>query len=161
MTTSLYQEAFTVVGIVARTNNASESGPNGVISKQWEKFMKENLLEKIPNKADHSVIAGYTDYESDKNGDYTFFLGAKVISASKVPEGMAIKQVPAGKFKIFTSEKGPVWEVVFSMWIKIWNLPPSEVGSDSNRTYKFDYEVYDQRAQVPQNAVVDVYLGIK
>lgn len=157
----MYQETFTVVGIEARTNNAAERGPNGLISKQWEKFMKENLLEKIPNKADHSVIAGYTDYESDKNGDYNFFLGAKVTSASEAPEGMVIKQVPAGNFKIFTSEKGPVWEVVLNMWIKIWNLPASEVGSDSNRTYKFDYEVYDQRAIDPKNSVVDVYLGIK
>ena len=161
MNTSLYQKAFTVVGIEARTNNAAEMSSHGIISKQWDKFSKENILAMIPNKSDHSIIAGYTGYESDKNGDYTFFLGARVISFDQVPQGMVIKQVPAGNFKIFTSEKGPIWEVVLKVWNKIWNLPTSEIGSDSNRSYQFDYEIYDQRAQDPKASIVDVYLGVK
>lgn len=155
-----YYDSFTVIGIEARTNNAAEMGPTGIIPKQWEKFMTENLLEQIPNRADRSVIAGYTNYMSDKDGDYTFFLGAKVTSANEVPEGMVIKYVPAGGYRLFTTEKGPGWEVVSNVWKKIWNLPASEVGAESSRSYQFDYEVYDQRCQDPMNAIVDVYLGV-
>src|SRR5271157_5147567 len=76
------QKEFTVVGISARTNNAQEAAGNGVIAKQWDKFYKEGILDKIQNKADPSTYAVYTDYASDRNGDYTFIIGAKVRDAS-------------------------------------------------------------------------------
>lgn len=154
MNTIHQQETFTIIGIEARTNNANEKGPNGIISKQWEKFIKGNLLEVIPNKSDSSVIAGYTEYASDHNGDYTFVLGVRVTSTNQIPAGMVVKHIPAGKYEVFTSQKGPVWEVVLALWVKIWN-------SESIRAYKFDYEVYDQRASDPANATVDVHIGLR
>lgn len=141
------QESFYVMGIEARTNNSLEAGPNGIIPKQWEKFISQKLAELIPDSVSQMVIAGYTDYESDVTGDYTFFLGVKVKSTKSIPEGMVVKKVPAGKFKIFTSDEGPVWETVPSIWKKIW-------ATKLNRSYQFDYEVYDGRS------VVDVYIGI-
>src|SRR5580704_9137855 len=57
--------AFTVVGIQTRTNNPKEATPDGVISKQWARFLSEGLLGKIPEKANSNVIAVYSDYESD------------------------------------------------------------------------------------------------
>ena len=65
------ENGFTVVGIGARTSNAKEMTEQGVIPKQWERLMKEDLVNKIPDKADSSIIAVYTDYESDKDGEYT------------------------------------------------------------------------------------------
>jgi predicted transcriptional regulator YdeE len=161
MKTKIQHPSFAIIGIEARTNNSTEMGPNGIISKQWDRFMKENLFEKIPHKSEDSVIAGYTEYESNKNGDYTFIIGAKVASVDVVPNGMVVKHVPAGNYIVFTSQKGPVWEVVQAIWKKIWNLSGSEAGNESTRTYKFDYEVYDKRAHDPSNSEVDVYLGIK
>lgn len=154
-------DGFTVIGIEARTNNADEMTPNGVIPKQWARFSKENLLEKIPNKVDGTIIAAYTDYESNKDGEYSFIIGAKVTSAESLPNGMIAKQVPARKYVLFTSEKGPVWHVVPNLWKKIWSLPEGQSGSESTRAYLFDYEVYDQRTQDPKNSIVDVYLGVK
>ena len=69
------QEAFTVVGIAVRTNNAREMTPEGVIGKQWARFMQEGLLEKIPNRVGGNIIALITDYASDKDGDYTQVMG--------------------------------------------------------------------------------------
>src|SRR6185369_11127917 len=40
--------SFTVIGIAARTTNARESGPNGVIPQQWQKLFQEGVLDKIP-----------------------------------------------------------------------------------------------------------------
>src|SRR5579862_3952346 len=106
------QPAFTVIGISARTTNADETSGKGVIGQQWARFMKEDLLSKIPNKADSNILAVYTDYESDANGAYSFLLGAKVNSAGNVPAGTVAKGIPAGRYAVFTTEKGALAKVV-------------------------------------------------
>ena len=57
-----------MIGISVRSNNAKEQTPDGVIGKQWQRLFQENLLSKIPNKGDGSIIAAYTDYASDNGG---------------------------------------------------------------------------------------------
>jgi predicted transcriptional regulator YdeE len=153
------QTSFTVIGISARTNNAKEMTAEGVIGKQWNRLVQGGLLNKIPNRADNSVIAVYTDYASDHNGDYTFIVGAKVSSDANVPDGMVARKVLAGKYAVFTSEKGPAPKVVPQVWMKINSLPKSAVGGD--RVYVTDFELYDERAADPQNLQMDIYIGIK
>jgi predicted transcriptional regulator YdeE len=152
-------KAFTVVGIAARTSNAKEMTADGVIGKQWMRLFQEGLIGKIPNKADASIVAVYTDYASDRNGEYTYVLGARVTSDAEVPAGMVAKKIPGGKFAVFTSEKGSAPQVVPATWMKINSLPKTAVGAD--RTYGADYEIYDERARDPQNLQMDVYVGIK
>lgn len=153
------RSAFTVIGIAARTSNVREMTADGTVGKQWGRLMQEGLLAKIPNKADHNIVAVYTDYASDHNGEYTFVLGARVQSDESVPEGMVAKKIPAGKFAVFTSEKGAAAKVVPETWMKINSLPHSAVGGD--RVYRADYEIYEERASDSANAQVDVYVGIK
>ena len=153
------ETGFTIIGIAERTTNAKEMSPDGVIGKQWTRFLQENLLAQIPNRADSSIIVVITDYASDKDGEYTHLIGAKVTSATEVPPGMVTKQVPPGRYAVFTSEKGPVAKVVVGTWVRIWSIPKSSPGGD--RAYKADYEVYDQRAANPQDAQVDVHIGIR
>jgi predicted transcriptional regulator YdeE len=155
----LQVQGFTVVGITARTNNAKEMRAAGAIGKLWGRLMQENLLEKIPNRADENIVAIYTDYASDKDGDYTYILGAKVSRDSGIPAGMVAKQILSGKHAVFTSERGPSSKVVPEIWQKINNLPKTVPGGD--RTYQSDFEVYDERARDPQDAVVDVYVGVR
>jgi predicted transcriptional regulator YdeE len=151
------QESFTVVGISARTTNAKEMTADGVIGKFWARLFQEGLIAKIPNKADANIVAVYTDYASDHNGEYTYVLGAKVKSEGEIPEDMVAKTVPAGKYAVFTSEQGPAYQVVPQVWQKINSLPKTATGGD--RTYRVDFEVYDERARDPHNTVVDVYVG--
>ena len=152
-------DAFTVVGISARTSNAREMTADGVIGKEWGRLMQEGLLAKIPNAADKSIVAVYTDYASDHGGEYTFVLGARARSADNVPAGMVARKIPAGKYAVFTSEKGPAAKVVPELWMKINSLPKTAVGGD--RVYRADFEVYDERAADPGSVVVDVYIGIR
>src|ERR1700751_2132065 len=84
--------AFTVVGIAARTSNPREMSADGIIGKQWGRLMQEGLLAKIPNKADSNIVAVYTDYASDHNGEYTYVLGARVKSDADVPAGMVAEK---------------------------------------------------------------------
>jgi predicted transcriptional regulator YdeE len=153
------EPGFTVIGIEARTSNAKEMTPEGAIGKQWARFMRENLAAQIPNKSDPAIIALYTDYGSDKDGEYTFLLGARVTSTAQVPRGMVARKVSPGRYAIFTSDKGPVAKVVVDTWQKIWSVPKGSPGGD--RAYKTDYEVYDRRAANPENAQVEVHVGIK
>ena len=153
------QSAFTVVGIAVRTSNAKEMTADGVIGRQWGRFMMDGLLGKIPNKADKAIVAVYTDYASDHNGEYTFLLGARVTSDADVPAGMVVKKIPAGRYAVFTSEKGPAPKVVPEVWMRINSLPKSAAGGD--RVYAADFEIYDERASDPGNMQVEVNVGIK
>jgi predicted transcriptional regulator YdeE len=155
----MQQGGFTVVGISVRTSNAKEMTAEGVIGKQWGGFMAEGLLAKIPHKTDRGIVAVYTDYASDHNGEYTFLLGARVSSDAGVPAGMVAKKIQAGRYAVFTTERGPAAKVVPEEWMRINSLPKSAVGGD--RVYGADFEIYDERASDPQNAQVDVYVGIK
>ena len=160
MNPKVVEEAgFSVIGIAERTTNAKEMSGEGVIGKQWGHFIQDNVLGQIPNKADTTIIAIITDYASDKDGEYTHLIGARVTSTADVPAGMVAKKVPAGKYAIFTSEKGPVAPMVVGTWKRIWAQPKSAPGGD--RAYKTDYEVYDERAMDPENAQMDVHVGIK
>jgi predicted transcriptional regulator YdeE len=150
---------FTVIGISARTSNAKEVTDEGVIGKMWARLFQEGVLAKIPNKADQNIVAVYTEYAGDHNGEYTYMLGARVTSDSEVPAGMVANKIAAQKFAIFTSEKGPAQKVVPQVWMKINSLPQTAVGGDRN--YKADFEIYDERASDPQNLQMDVYVGIK
>lgn len=153
------QPEFLVAGVAVRTSNAKEMTSDGVIGKQWLRFMQDGVYGKIPNKADTSIVAVYTDYASDHNGEYTFLLGARVTSDADLPAGIIAKKIPGGKFAVFTTEKGPAPKVVPETWMKINSLPQSAVGAD--RTYRADFEVYDERAKDPQNLQADLYVGIK
>ena len=151
-------EGFTVIGVSVRTNNAKEMTPDGQIGKTWQRLTQEKLLANIPNKADKNIIAVYTDYAGDKNSDYTFILGAKVTSDKNVPTGMVAVKVPAGRYAKYTSEQGAAYKVVPDTWKRIWETPPST--ATGNRSYKTDFELYDQRAADPEKSQVDVYVGI-
>jgi predicted transcriptional regulator YdeE len=156
---AVQQEGFTMVGIAVRTSNAEQMTPERPIGKQWERLFKEGVLAAIPNKADANIVALYTEYASGKDGEYTYVLGAPVTKVESVPAGMVAKEVPAGRYALFTSERGPVQKVVVEMWQRVWAMPKNALGGD--RTYKSDYEVYDQRAQNPADAVVDLYGAVR
>ena len=154
------EKEFSVIGVEARTNNAKEATNAGVIPTQWNRFFAEGLLAKIPNKVDSTVYAVYTDYANDRNGDYTLVIGAKVSDTSAVPVGMVAKTVPAGKYAIVPSTKGPVQQIVPQAWRQVWSLEdrPQLGGA---RAYKADFELYDQRSRDPQDSQVDIYVGVK
>ena len=156
---AVQQEGFTVMGISVRTSNAEQMTPAAPIGKQWERLFKEGVLGAIPNKADAHIVAVYSDYASDKDGEYNYLLGARVTKVDSVPAGMTVKNVPAGRYAVFTSERGPVQKVVVEMWQRVWATPKSALGGD--RAFKSDYEIYDQRAQNPADAVVDLYVAVR
>ena len=154
------QPEFSIIGIQIRTANAKEMTGQGAIPKQWSKFYKERVADKIPHKVDSRIYAVYTNYASDYNGEYDFIIGMKVRSASDVPAGMVAKKVPSGKFAVITSGKGPVGKVVPQAWQHVYSLDNGHQLGGA-RAYRADFELYDQRSQNPQDAQVDLYIGLR
>ena len=149
---------FTVIGIEVRTDNAKESTTNGIIPKQWQKFFSEGMVGQIQSKTGSNLYAVYTDYASDHNGEYTYVVGAAVKDGTSAPNGMVVKQVATGQYAVFTTEVGPFAKIVPAGWQRILKL---EDEGKLKRAYKTDFEIYDQRAQDPQNAQIDIYVGLK
>jgi len=158
MPKKVHQEGFSIIGIEARTSNAQEMKGEGVIPKQWQKFFQDGVQQKIANRSDANLYAVYTDYASDRNGEFSFVIGVRVNTGATVLAGMVLKKIPAGDYALITSEKGPVGRVVVAAWQQVWAL---ENRAQLARAYKADFEVYDSRATDPQNSQVDLYVGLK
>jgi predicted transcriptional regulator YdeE len=152
------QPAFTVVGLSIRTDNQKEAGGNGLIPQMWQQAMQAGVLENIPHRADNKLTVVYTNYANDQNGEYTYVLGARVSAVDKLPQGMISVTVPAGKYAIVDSDKGPLPEVLPKVWQRISAMPATELGGQ--RTFKADYEVYPEGFDW-QNAQIPVYVGLQ
>lgn len=151
------EKGFNVIGIAIRTTNKAAIA-DGTIQNLWQRFFNESILSKILNKVDNAIVAVYYDFENDKNGEYNVLIGAKVSSIEEIPAGMVAQHVPEQKRIIFMSESGPVSNIVFDLWMKIWAL---EDQNKLDRNYVADYELYDERCQDPQNAQIAIHIGIK
>jgi predicted transcriptional regulator YdeE len=152
------KDSFNVMGISVRTSNAIEfQEGGGHIPKLWQQFFVDQILSKIPHKADNAVMALYFDYESDKNSDYNLLLGARVTHVDAIPSGMIVQEVPAQNFAVFTSDQGKFPDVAVNTWQKIWRLESQEKLA---RSYTVDYELYDERSQDPSNAQIEIHIGI-
>ena len=150
---------FYVVGIAARTDNEAEMNGKGKIGEIWHRLLSDNLAAKIPNKLGIDLIALYTDYETDHKGEYTYLLGLPVSSIQNVPAKFVAKHIPGGRYAVVTSERGPVTKIVPKTWQGIWTMPVAELGGE--RSFRADYEVYDQRSADPENAQIEVYVGLR
>lgn len=145
-------EPFSLIGISVRTTNQNGQGIKD-IGALWERFFSETILEKIPNKTSMEIHAVYTDYESDFTEPYTTIIGCKVEHLNEIPEGMIGKYFEGGNYLHLTAKGDMHQGLIGDKWSEIWN-------SDMNRSYTADFEVYGEKAQNPQEAEVDFFIGI-
>jgi predicted transcriptional regulator YdeE len=150
---------FLVVGLAARTQNADEMNGSGKIGGIWQNFLQQNLAAKIPNKIGVDLFAVYSDYETDHTGHYSYLLGLPVSSCEGLPAGLTAKLVQPGRYAVVTSGRGVVTQVIPEVWQRIWSMPPDQLGG--TRACQTDYEIYDQRAADPDNAQIDVFIGLR
>ncbi|MGR3951815.1 MAG: GyrI-like domain-containing protein [Chlamydia sp.] len=152
-----------LVGITTRTSNAQlfENGSaTNPITNTIQKYFQENLPEKIKNRKNPgTTLCVYTDYESDFQGAYTYFIGAAVICFDDVDKEFETLTIPAQNYAKFTNQPGPMPHVCVDMWKKIWNIDEGALGG--KRAYIADFEMYDERSADFNNAVLDIYIGIK
>ena len=87
---------FDVIGISVRTTNKAEMSANGKIPAMWGRFIGGQIIDKIPNRTGGDIVVLYYDYQSDRDGEYSYLIGAPVKSIGTVPDGMSAVKVPAG-----------------------------------------------------------------
>ncbi|MEK4877427.1 MULTISPECIES: GyrI-like domain-containing protein [Paenibacillus] len=66
--------------------------------------------------------------------------------------------VPESKYMVFTTKKGPVFEVVAQAWGEIWAYFKD---SREVRTYTGDFEIYDSQNFDPADTQVEIYIAIE
>lgn len=73
---------LTLVGLIARTNNKNEMNPEtskiGALTASYWGNQIANNINHLSNPG--VTYAIYTDFESDENCDYTYFIGEAVDS---------------------------------------------------------------------------------
>jgi predicted transcriptional regulator YdeE len=152
-----------LVGITARTNNKKlfESDPStNIVAATVQKYFYNKLNEQIlSRKLPGITYCVYTNYESDFNGDYTYFIGEEVTSLDQGGNGLELLTIPSQEYVKFTNQPGPMPAVCIDMWKKIWEMTPADLGG--KRAYVADFEVYDERSADHTNVILDIYIGIK
>lgn len=118
----------------------------------WQKFEKEDIMNRIPGRLSDEIIAVYHNYEGDHSRPFSYFIGCKVDAGAPVPEGLASLSIPAGSYQKFVA-KGKMPDCVADTWKNIWN-------SGVNRSYKADFEVYDERSKDWSDAEVDIFISL-
>ncbi|HLY68093.1 MAG TPA: GyrI-like domain-containing protein, partial [Puia sp.] len=151
-----------LIGITTRTNNKQlfESDPStNKVAAIVQKYFHNGLAEKIgDHKNPGTTFCIYTNYESDFNGDYAYFIGEEVTSFDKINEGFESLIVPAQQYAKFTNQPGPMPLVCIDMWKNIWKMESADL--DGKRAYIADFEIYDERSVDHNNVTLDIYIGI-
>jgi predicted transcriptional regulator YdeE len=139
-----------VIGLKIRTSNEhhQKDGP-----PLWERFQKEQIAAKIPNKLNHKLLAVYTDYESDYTKPYSYLVGCEVTSLSEVPKGLVGIKIPEQHYAVF-SARGPFPQSMIQTWQQIW-------ASDIHRTYTVDFEIYPAHFNPQQPLDIKIYIAVK
>ena len=150
-----------LVGVAVCTSNAAEfNAATAKIGATMQKFFGTGLQNKITHRAHQGVIfAAYTNYESDLNGEYTYFIGQEVTSFQDLSSELTTLTIPAQKYAQYTSDAGQMPHVVIDMWQQIWQMSPATLGGQ--RAYITDFERYDERSADSASAIVEIYIGIK
>lgn len=154
------QEEMVVVGIAVRTcNRDEEQQDTSKIPGLWAQFFGQQVTEKVSHKAGEGhTLELYTDYDGDEHDAYTVVLGFRVTSAGDHSRDLVVRTIPAGKYAVFTSERGSVAHVVRQAWREIWSLDAEQLGG--SRTFIADYEVFDERSNDPEDAEVDIFVAV-
>ena len=129
-------DAKKIIGIEVRTSN--QDGQAGVdIPKLWERFFMEGIKEKISNKVSEKTYACYTKYDGDHTEPYSLILGYEVSEVpSELPAGCVVHETAPSSSVHFPVE-GELPQGIYETWVKVW-------GSDLNRVFTTDFEVYDE-----------------
>jgi len=148
------QEEVKLVGLalVGKTTNINEQ--SGIdCGNLWQAFEKGNYAEKIPGRLTDEILAVYHQYEGDHTKPFSYFIGCKVKADAETPPGFDTLTIAKGMYQKIDA-KGIMPDCVINTWKKIW-------ASDIPRSYKMDFEVYDERSKDWSNAEVEVYLSVE
>lgn len=145
-------EPFKVIGIGVRTSNNNGEAARD-IGALWNKFMNENIGDKIKTRVTEEIVSVYTNYESDHLKPYDTILGVKVSSLDDIPEGMVGASVNGGTYAKFISQGDLTKDAIYKTWMEVWNTP-------LNRSYTTDFELYGEKSINPTDGEAEILVAI-
>ncbi|WP_426450345.1 GyrI-like domain-containing protein [Paenibacillus sp. S-38] len=155
------QPEIQLIGVSTRTTNAEETGQNGRLPGLWQTFFQSGMASNPGVVNPHRIYALYMDYESDVNGAYTVLIGHE--AGGQAVQGdtdYKAAVIPAARYRVFTSGRGPAYEVVPQAWREVWAYFKE---SPEERAYTGDFELYDYDSPHidPANMEVRIYIAIR
>ncbi|MER3328479.1 MAG: GyrI-like domain-containing protein [Candidatus Kapaibacterium sp.] len=148
------KDEMQIIGLELETKTSNMNGKSGIdISKHWEKFEKEQIYSKIPNKVNYEIVAVYFDYDGDYTEPFSYMIGCEVTDGTEAPYGMRKITIPKSKYRKFLA-RGKMPDCVTAVWKLIW-------GTDLERAYTCDFEVYGEKSQNWEDAEVEVFIAVK
>jgi predicted transcriptional regulator YdeE len=144
-------QPLTLSGISIRTSNIEQAQPDKEnIGGLWQRFMGQELADKIPDKLPDSPLYGvYSDYDSDANGQFTVTVAVAVSAATHAFDTI---EVSGGRYLVFEA-RGLIPQSVIETWGKIWSF--FEASKEWKRRFAEDFEVYRD-----QN-IVEIHIGVE
>ena len=140
-----------ILGIELRTTNDHGQSFHD-IPPFWETFMKEQYMNKIPNKLSSDIYAVYTHFENEgKNntGMYSLILGCTVQPDALAQQDLVKITIPQGNYLMFpVDDNNP--NNVGKAWQKIWGIPQHEKQS---WTFHCEFERYHPTGGI------EIYIG--
>lgn len=140
------------IGYKLRTTNEQNKSQKE-IPAHTAAFFQNNILQKIPNKLNHQILALYTEYENDYTKPYSYIMGCEVSSLKNIPQGLVGIEVPASSYAVFTT-KGSFPESLIKEWQKIWT-------AKIDRSYTTDFELYREDFNPQTSPEVKIYISVK
>lgn len=143
---------FKLIGLKLHKKTTNEGGQSSIdCGNLWQKFETENFIEIIPNKLGEEIYSVYFDYEGVGTKSFSYFIGCNVAIDTVVPKGMDSLFIPSENYFKVTA-KGKMTGCITDAWKRIWS-------SGINRTYKYDFEVYDERSKDWSNAEIEIFVS--
>ena len=143
---------FKLIGLRLDKKTTNSGGQSNIdCGNLWQKFEKEDFAGRISNKIGDEVYAVYYDYEGDYTKPFLYFIGCRVKINSVLAQGMDTLIIPGQSYTKFIA-KGKMPGCISNSWEDIWD-------SKIRRTYKYDFEVYDERSKDWDNAIVDIFVS--
>jgi predicted transcriptional regulator YdeE len=144
--------AKVMAGIGVRTTNENMQAVND-IGKIWEDFWNKNVSAFIENKKNNMIYGVYTNYEKDWTLPYDFYACCEIENNKEDNSEFSVLNIPESKYAKF-SIRGNYESSVAGLWNVIW-------GTELERTYTYDYEVYYNDGNDPENQLLEIYIAIK
>lgn len=144
-----HQNKKLFIGLELRTDNEECSF---TMPAHAERFMKENIPAKIPNRINRDILGLYTDYEGDETHSYSWILGCEVSSLDEIPEGLVGKVISESNYAVYKTE-GQFPEGLIAVWKAVWK-------SNLHRSFTNDFEIYPSDFDPQKNPQVKLYIAI-
>lgn len=130
-----------VAGVATRTRNADEATP--------ERARLPGLWQRAA--PDGAMVAVLTDYESDRDGEYTQVVGRVLADPSQLADTLVAVRIPAGRYARLVTE-GALPHSIVAGWREIWS---AEERGDLQRAYGTDFELW------PAGEAPEIYVSIR